>query len=82
MFSGMLGQGVELMVAGMGTVFVFLTVLVGATSIMSSMITRFLPPPLPAAPAAAPPQPESSSNEEIAAITAALAMHRARKGGG
>ena len=36
-------QGVDLMLFGMGTVFVFLTVLVGAMIVMSIIVQRFFP---------------------------------------
>ncbi|MGK0292326.1 MAG: oxaloacetate decarboxylase gamma subunit [Porticoccaceae bacterium] len=37
----MLAQGINLMFYGMGTVFVFLTLLVFFTTVMSTIITRF-----------------------------------------
>ena len=61
----MLIEGLELMLAGMGTVFVFLTVLVAATSLMSHMVQRLHPP-----------GHDSADPEEVAAISAALAQHR------
>jgi len=63
-------QGLELMLAGMGTVFVFLTLLVGATTGMSALVQRFQP----ATPIAADPATE----EEVAAITAAITLHRSK----
>jgi oxaloacetate decarboxylase gamma subunit len=63
-------QGVELMLVGMGTVFVFLTLLVLATQAMSRVVMRM-------SDANSGGQP---SSEEIAAITAALALHSRRKG--
>jgi oxaloacetate decarboxylase gamma subunit len=62
----LLDQGLNLMLVGMGTVFVFLTVLVGAMSLMAVVVRRLSP----AAPDAA------ASDEQIAAITAAIAQHR------
>jgi len=63
-------QGLELMLAGMGTVFVFLTVLVAATVLMSRLLMRLE-------------QPKRGSSgvdaEEIAAVTAAIAEHRRRQ---
>lgn len=54
------------MLVGMGTVFVFLTLLVIVTTLMSRMVMRF--------------QPKLTSpditDEEVAAITAAVASHR------
>jgi Na+-transporting methylmalonyl-CoA/oxaloacetate decarboxylase gamma subunit len=54
------------MLVGMGTVFVFLTTLVFAMSLMA-MVTRRLQPSL---------QSDDISNEEIAAIGAAIRRHR------
>jgi oxaloacetate decarboxylase gamma subunit len=68
MASDLMGQGLELMVAGMGTVFVFLTALVAATVLMSRVLTRFQ----------AQQAPDTDADvEEIAMITAAIAEHRA-----
>jgi len=69
-------QGLELMVAGMGTVFVFLTLLIFATAGMSALVRRFTPAPAPA------PVPKAAgvSEEEVAAITAAVARHRRSRG--
>jgi oxaloacetate decarboxylase gamma subunit len=61
----LLDQGVTLMLVGMGTVFVFLTVLVMAMTGMASIIKRLTPPAA-----------ENVSDEEVAAITAAIAIHR------
>jgi oxaloacetate decarboxylase gamma subunit len=38
-----LAQGLDLLVYGMGTVIVFLTLLVGLTAVMSGLITRWFP---------------------------------------
>jgi oxaloacetate decarboxylase gamma subunit len=69
MEADLLGQGLELMLVGMAVVFVFLTVLVGATALMSRVVMRFQPPP------SLPPVGE----EEIAAISAAIARHRGKQ---
>ena len=69
----LLEQGLELMLAGMGTVFVFLTLLVFATSAMSALVRRFEPAPM--APSA------DVSEEEVAAITAAVTLHRSKQSG-
>jgi len=67
-------QGLELMVAGMGTVFVFLTLLIYATTGMSALVRRFAPTMAPT------PEAAGVSEEEVAAITAAVARHRRSRG--
>lgn len=79
----LLQQGVELMIYGMTTVFVFLAVLVMVTMLMSTIVQRFLP-----APAAL---PEASKRKKaatavatddkqlLAVITAAVHQHRSRQ---
>ena len=68
MQSSLIEQGVELMLVGMGTVFVFLTLLVGAMSVMAGIVRRQTPV-----------SPAAVSDEEIAAVTAAIAQHRSKK---
>jgi oxaloacetate decarboxylase gamma subunit len=62
----LINEGLTLMLAGMGTVFVFLTALVLAMTLMSWLVARF--------------QPTSDAagiaDDEIVAITAAIAEHR------
>jgi len=60
------------MLVGMGTVFVFLTALVLATTLMSRLVIRFEGEP----PAAGGGDAEA---EEVAAISAAIAAHRHRR---
>ena len=62
----LIDQGLTLMIAGMGTVFVFLTTMIVAMTLMSFLVRRF--------------QPASSdpSGEELAAISAAIAKHRSK----
>ncbi len=62
----LLDQGLTLMLVGMGTVFVFLTLLVTGMSLMAMIVKRLLPVPVEAVP----------SDEEIAVITAAISQHR------
>lgn len=64
----LLGQGFELMLAGMSVVFVFLTVLVGAITLMSRVVMRFQPA-----------NASPGNEEEIAAITVAIARHRSKR---
>lgn len=60
----LLDQGVTLMLAGMGTVFVFLTILVMAMSLMSAIVNRIRP------------KNTDPTDEEVAAISAAIRRHR------
>lgn len=66
MEASLFSQGLTLMLAGMGTVFTFLTTLVIAMTLMSRMLMRL--------------QGEADasdvSDEEIAAISAAITRHR------
>lgn len=64
----LLALGTELMLIGMGIVFVFLTLLVGATVLMSRTVMRF----------------DKSvavvdKDEEIAAAVAAVELHRRKR---
>lgn len=59
-------EGLTLMLAGMGTVFVFLTVLVIFMTLMSRLVMRFQSAP----------DTGNPSDAEVAAITAAVARHR------
>lgn len=82
--SDLVMEGVELMFMGMGTVFVFLMMLVGLINLMSFVINRFFPDaaPVAAAPkrmAATSPQPVDA--ELLAVIGAAVSQHRARRRG-
>jgi len=62
----LLDQGLTLMLVGMGTVFVFLTLLVAGMSLMAWLVNRLMPTVAD----------EGASDEEIAAITAAITQHR------
>ncbi len=66
MEQSLLELGTMLMIAGMGTVFVFLSVLVGAMSLMAIAVRKFQP----AIPA------DQATDEELAAIAAAIHRHR------
>ena len=62
----LIDQGLTLMLVGMGTVFVFLTILVAAMSLMAVIARRF-----------APTVPDTGAGEdEVAAIAAAITLHR------
>jgi len=62
----LLDQGVALMLVGMGTVFVFLTMLVLGMMLMSAIAVRVMSAM----------SNDNASEEEIAAITAAITQHR------
>jgi len=65
----LISEGLTLMLAGMGTVFLFLTALVIMMTLMSRLILRFQSKPdVPSA--------DDPSAAEIAAIAAAVAQHR------
>jgi len=68
MSNGLIYEGLTLMLVGMGTVFVFLTTLVVAVTLMSRLTLRL--------------QPRAASgvidDDEIAAISAAIARHRSK----
>lgn len=86
MDNSIVGQGVELMLYGMGTVVVFLALLVVITSVMSTLVNRYFPEA--PAPVAVPTTGRKSGpgaqadGEVVAAITAAIAQHRSRKNKG
>lgn len=75
-------EGLTLMVFGMGFVFVFLTLLVFITSIMSRLIGRYLPEPAPkvvkARPQAAVGAQAGNNDELIAVLTAAVHKYRSK----
>ena len=76
-----MSQAIDLMVAGMGFVFVFLIILVFATLLMSKLVHRFGPPE-PVAPArtprARPSAPSSVDPDTADAIKKAIAQYRSR----
>ena len=78
MTESLMSQAIDLMVAGMGFVFVFLVILIGATTLMSKLVARF-EPPAPEVPAT-PAQTPAPMNDPrlMAVITAAVAKYRSR----
>ena len=74
-------EGVSLMLFGMGFVFLFLTALVGGTSLMSRVVRRYFPESVVAAAAPAhtampAATAKSDDTELVAVITVAIRMHR------
>jgi oxaloacetate decarboxylase (Na+ extruding) subunit gamma len=72
----MMSSGIELMFAGMGIVFLFLTMLVVAINIMSSLLQRFFPDVPTSQMAVATSVSSGIDKSIIAAITAAVHQHR------
>ena len=79
--SELIGEGINLMFSGMGFVLVFLLILIWAIGLMSKLINRFFPEPLP--------EPKTSPNSTALSaaptddferlrpvIAAAIAHHR------
>lgn len=66
MQASLLDQGLTLMLVGMGTVFIFLTILVAAMSLMALVVKQLTPVA----------EISGATDEEVAAITAAISQHR------
>ena len=73
-------DAITLMLVGMGFVFLFLIILVFATSAMSKLVNKYFPEaqPIPAsAPMPAPVQPSAAIDQNVmAVIAAAVAKYR------
>jgi len=82
MNNDLMSQSIELMIAGMGFVFVFLIILVFATQFMSKLITQFAPPapvtPGKSASRAKKPAAASVDPDTAEAIKKAITQHRSR----
>jgi oxaloacetate decarboxylase gamma subunit len=70
----LMSSGVELMIIGMGIVFLFLALLVVAINTMSSLIQRFFPEP----PKVAKTVNIETDKATVAAITAAVHQYRSK----
>lgn len=75
----LLHQGLTLLAYGMGVVFLFLIVLVGATSLMSRLVLQFVGPQSPQS-QIIPSRKKSQETDQqrISVISAAIHHHRAR----
>jgi len=75
--SELVSQGLALTVFGMGTVFVFLTILVFATNIMSTLVNKFAPEE------AAAPAPQAQTQgvdpQLVKVLSAAVKQYRANQ---
>jgi oxaloacetate decarboxylase gamma subunit len=69
-------EGVTLMLLGMGFVFCFLALLVGATRLLSTVSIKLTPPQPAKAPASSGPATANSDDDVVAAISAALHHHK------
>jgi oxaloacetate decarboxylase gamma subunit len=67
-------EGFKFMGLGMGTVFLFLIVMIGAMNAMSYVIHKFFPEPQASATPSA--SAQQDNKKVVAAITAAIAHHR------
>ncbi len=74
-----LQQGLDLMIYGVGIVFLFLLVLVTAVAAMSRAVQRYLPHQEAATPSKISPVQAAASPQVVRAIQAALDQHRQRK---
>ncbi|GAB3269960.1 OadG family protein [Parahaliea aestuarii] len=81
MQAGIIDQGLELMLYGMGTVVVFLALLVVATTLMSRFVGRFFPEPEVEAPAprATASGAPTGDAQLLAVISAAIHQHRKQR---
>jgi len=67
-------EGFKFMGLGMGTVFLFLIIMIVSMNIMSAIIHKFFPEPQPNA--KSPASEQKDNHKIIAAITAAITHHR------
>jgi oxaloacetate decarboxylase gamma subunit len=83
MQESLLSQGLDLMVYGMGAVFVFLALLIVVTSAMSKLVAGFFPEaPIPVKatkPSSRKPAGAVVDPQTIQVISAAIQQHRARR---
>ncbi len=75
----LLAEGLGLMLLGMGTVFVFLTILVYATSLMSTLVQKYVPAQPAAKSSHSGPGGQLNDQTLLAVISAAIHAHRAKK---
>lgn len=78
---GLVTQGLELMIFGMATVFVFLTMLVFITDQMSKLVSKFAPEEevVVAPKPAAAPQTQGVDPQLLKVLSAAVKEHRSRQ---
>ncbi|MCG7601449.1 OadG family protein [Halomonas sp. McH1-25] len=76
--SQLIQEGLSLMAFGMGFVFVFLTLLVFATTGMSRLVMRFVPAPVKEEASRQAPPPARTDDDVMAAISVAVHRYRQR----
>jgi len=70
-------EGFKFMLLGMGTVFSFLILMIGAMNLLSYFIHTFFPEPLPKAADSS--SSKTNKNAKVAAATAAIMHHQNAK---
>ncbi|MCX2981037.1 oxaloacetate decarboxylase gamma chain [Halieaceae bacterium IMCC14734] len=75
-----MSQGLELMLFGMGTVVIFLTLLVLITTVMSALVARFPPSPADTLAAPLPVSATTSVTDPVLLSVISAAIHHHRKG--
>lgn len=83
--SELMGEGINLMLAGMGFVLTFLLILIYAIGLMSKLVNKYFPEPIPEAKPSSPiPLAANSNDNDLErlrpAIVAAIAHHRRQQG--
>jgi oxaloacetate decarboxylase gamma subunit len=68
-------EGIKFMFLGMGTVFLFLTVLIVLMNVMSAVLHKLFPETIPVVPGEEK-QKQADNKKIVAAITAAVIHHR------
>ena len=77
METNLITEGLKFMVLGMGTVFVFLTIMIIVVNIMSYVVNRFFPEPQASSDTATGTNTDKNDKKKVvAAITAAIMHHR------
>ena len=69
-------EGFKFMLLGMGTVFVFLIIMIVMMNVMSTLIHKFFPEPIPSVPGEETKSNNKNDKKIIAAISAAISHHR------
>lgn len=73
METNLVAEGFKFMALGMGTVFLFLIILIGLMNLMSSVLHKFFPEPQANL---EPAETKKDNKKIIAAISAAISHHR------